>query len=180
MANTTERIANRLASVLAEKAVASVWVVVAAGIILFGNGESDLISIILFSPKVNRVLTNIALLCLAVNTALFTYIYFWLQYWCDVDRPLAAAPWVERYGAATFSVAFVSLILGLWPVFTFLTPVMTVAVLYGAIMALHFIPTFGLLKPLGTLGSGLGQSSTPGTTTTRPQPPEHPSSAAQG
>ncbi|GFH06557.1 uncharacterized protein HaLaN_01207, partial [Haematococcus lacustris] len=126
------------------------------------------------------VLTNIALLCLAVNTALFTYIYFWLQYWCDVDRPLAAAPWVERYGAATFSVAFVSLILGLWPVFTFLTPVMTVAVLYGAIMALHFIPTFGLLKPLGTLGSGLGQSSTPGATTARPQPPEHPSSAAPG
>jgi hypothetical protein len=102
-----------------------------------------------------------------------------------LSHPLKTVPMAELLGAGTLAVGLLrymfpalrrclqlartpyreltccafmlscSFILGLWPVFGFLSPLMVVVTLYGGVMSLNFVPGFGLLRPAGELGSGI-------------------------
>jgi hypothetical protein len=98
-----------------------------------------------------------------------------------VPEPLKAVPAVELLGAGSLAAGLLrysrahsvslllahnqpirptlmlhcSFILGLWPVFGFLSPLIVVVTFYGGVMSLSFVPGFGLLRPAGDLVSGV-------------------------
>ncbi len=66
---------------------------------------------------------------------------------------MKALPWVEGLAAGTLAVGLISLTLGLWPEFGFLSPLIVIVSSYGLVMTLNFVPAFGLLRPVGDLGT---------------------------
>eukprot|EP00983_Pelagomonas_calceolata_P071185 1151107-Pelagomonas_calceolata.AAC.3 len=87
-----------------QRLLAAFWSLLAGLVILYGNGESDLVTLVLYSNKLNRLD--------AIN---------------KVEDPLNASPWCIPTGAVTIVVAELSYMLGLWPMFGFLSPLIVVS-----------------------------------------------------
>jgi len=105
-----------------------------------------MVSLILWSPKLNRLMTNLALINILVNVLLFLYLYLWLEGIRGVQQPLVTVSWAMPVGGITLAVAVFSLMAGIFPVFGFLSPFIVITLLYGCIMSFHFVPSFGILS----------------------------------
>ncbi|KAF5827708.1 hypothetical protein DUNSADRAFT_188 [Dunaliella salina] len=112
----------RAVRTIGQRLLAAFWSLLAGLVILYGNGKNDLVTLVLYSNDLNRLD--------AIN---------------NVEDPLNASPWCIPTGAVTIVVAEISYMLGLWPMFGFLSPLIVIVVSYGFIMSFHFVPTLGLL-----------------------------------
>ncbi|KAF5827707.1 hypothetical protein DUNSADRAFT_188 [Dunaliella salina] len=135
----------RAVRTIGQRLLAAFWSLLAGLVILYGNGKNDLVTLVLYSNDLNRVFITVALINSVINAALFLYVYVWLDAINNVEDPLNASPWCIPTGAVTIVVAEISYMLGLWPMFGFLSPLIVIVVSYGFIMSFHFVPTLGLL-----------------------------------
>lgn len=62
---------------VSEKAIALFWALIAFSITVFGNGEQDLFSLVLWSPKLNRLAANLAIANILINIIVFVYLFLW-------------------------------------------------------------------------------------------------------
>eukprot|EP00798_Chlamydomonas_sp_ICE-L_P027161 gene27161-2400_t len=115
----------------------ALWVLLAFFVILYGNGEYDLITVVLTDTRIWRIE--------GIQKS-------------KVDK--ATMKWAEPAGAATLTAAIISFIIALWPIFGFMSLVMTVILCIGGVMCLAFLPTVGFLKmktPEGYKEEGLSE-----------------------
>ncbi|KAG1675446.1 hypothetical protein FOA52_001745 [Chlamydomonas sp. UWO 241] len=127
------------------------WLLLAAVLAYYGNGRADLITLLLHSPRLNRAFVNVAFAALSLNAALFIYMAVWLEGVRRVPDAAAAVPWLVPAGAVTFAITFVSFIVGLWPVFSVLALPLVMVETIGTVVALQFVPTFGILRAVKKL-----------------------------
>mmetsp|Transcript_38048 Transcript_38048/g.120122 ORF Transcript_38048/g.120122 Transcript_38048/m.120122 type:complete len:175 (-) Transcript_38048:23-547(-) len=126
-----------------DKFEALAWCFAAGAIIWYGDGRRNLWQVLLHSPKIHRGWFNAGCAFISCNVVIFLYLAVWLKHvrgntaeW-EVAAPLAI-PISTAFGIlATFA-----LLVGLWGVWSFLTPFMMFALFMGFIMANHFLPSW--------------------------------------
>ena len=90
---------------------------------------------------VNQFFLNVALVCIGVNCAMLFYfsIYGPLIQGKDIDLE-KDTPQLIPVMTVCGLMAFITLMLGLWPVFGVLTPVYLLVLSFGASMSMTFLP----------------------------------------
>mmetsp|Transcript_30593 Transcript_30593/g.67748 ORF Transcript_30593/g.67748 Transcript_30593/m.67748 type:complete len:154 (+) Transcript_30593:51-512(+) len=126
--------------------IAAFWALLAAFVAFYGNGEFDLVTLVIHDGRLNRVAIQLALINTGINLLLFCYIYLWEEGLRGRQNALNDVKWAVPVGGLTFAVAVISFMVGLWPLFSLLSPLIVVVETYGLIMALNFAPTFGFLR----------------------------------
>lgn len=131
------------------------FVALASIVAYYGNGEMDLLSLVLHGPSslVQRSLLNIALISTGCNLALFLYLCIWLDLVRGIKDPLNSVKWAAPAGASTLALALIFYILGLWPALGIFTIPIVIVELYGIIIAVHFAPTLWLFRNRDGSGS---------------------------
>ncbi|GFR44968.1 hypothetical protein Agub_g6278 [Astrephomene gubernaculifera] len=122
------------------------WTVLALGIVLYGSGQHDLVTLLFHDSRVNRAFLWFGLINVVLNILLFTYVYGWLGYVRGLPDPARSGTLAVPAGAVTFVSTFLAFVLALWPVFGVLSLLQVVLVTYGIISALNFIPGIGPLR----------------------------------
>ena len=99
------------------------------------------------SDKANRGLIRLAFLGLGVNTALFLYLSVYLPRVKGLGNSSAWSVYCPRVIPSMATVGILTvliLIRATWPVWGFLAPLILGIQFMGALMFLHFIPTYPL------------------------------------
>mmetsp|Transcript_12749 Transcript_12749/g.22543 ORF Transcript_12749/g.22543 Transcript_12749/m.22543 type:complete len:153 (-) Transcript_12749:227-685(-) len=138
-------------AVIWEKLQALFWALLALGVVLYGNGKQNLWTLA-SGEQVTKLFIWVGLVCWGLIALLFIYSHgSQLVTRCRGGpfEPLSSRSWIVQAGAGCFATAFVAFTAGLFPVYFILSPVIVLVVTFGGVMGLNFIPTFGLLKPLG-------------------------------
>ena len=131
------------------------FVSLAAVVAYYGNGELDLVTLILHgsSSQVQRRLINLALLSTGCNIALFLYFSIWLEMVRGVRDPLNSVKWAAPAGAATLALSLICYIFGLWPALGIFSIPIVIVELYGIVIAMHFAPTLWVFRNRNGSGS---------------------------
>mmetsp|Transcript_44427 Transcript_44427/g.114966 ORF Transcript_44427/g.114966 Transcript_44427/m.114966 type:complete len:188 (-) Transcript_44427:117-680(-) len=129
---------------LRNKIEAVAWVLAAAGVAVYGDGEADMLHIVLHHASVKRDWLFFGLAMVGVNVAIFLYLAVWL----NVVRGVAgeweeAAPMAIPIGTCAGLIACFAFMVALWPIWSFLTPILLFVLFMGFIMSAHFWPSFG-------------------------------------
>ena len=108
-------------------------------------------------PLVDRFFFDIALICIGINLAVMLYVTVYLPYIARVEGDLEThapklIPIITICGFIAFVLYFqlliqFSTIMGLWPVYSFKTPIYIFVMFMGYSMLLMFLPS-GLLGSL--------------------------------
>ncbi|GAX73503.1 hypothetical protein CEUSTIGMA_g955.t1 [Chlamydomonas eustigma] len=122
------------------------WIVLATAVAFYGNGEHDLLTLTLYTKQFNRYFINAAITSTTVNVALFFYIFIWLEKFQGIVDATEAAPWAAAVGGGTFSGSVICFMLGMWPVFSFLSIPIVIIEVYGLVLTMHFAPTLGIFR----------------------------------
>jgi hypothetical protein len=124
------------------------FVILASLLAYYGNGETDLFSLIVHGPpsQVQRTLLNLALICTGCNLSLFFYLSLWLELVRKVKDPLNSLKWAAPTGAVTLALSLIFYILGLWPALGIFALPVVVIELYGIVIAAHFAPTLWVFR----------------------------------
>ena len=128
---------------LEDKCMALGWVIVA---ILLAKW-TDFFGVLWKNETLNRSLLKISLGGYLVATLLFLYLTVYLPRVKGLSDPSVWGVYCPKVFPAMCGIgvlAYLVLVRALWPLWGFLAPVITGTELMGMLMALHFVPTFGL------------------------------------
>lgn len=116
---------------------ATFWVVLA----LLVAHSTQLVPTALDGSKSHSVWIGLGLAAAIVNLAIMLYLICYLPRVRGIDLPWEiAAPQLIPAGTIAGGVSFVAFILGLWPAYGLLTPLICGAVGMGVLFSAHFIP----------------------------------------
>jgi hypothetical protein len=80
---------------------------------------------------------------LGLTLTIGVYLALYLPYVARIDLPWSTyVPWAIPVATGSGVTAFLCLIVGLWPAFGLLTPLLVATLFMGAMMATHFLPPF--------------------------------------
>ena len=99
------------------------------------------------SDKANRGLLRFAFVCLGVNTALFLYLSVYLPRVKGLSNSSAWSVYCPRVIPSMVTIGILTVLIFIratWPVWGFLAPLILGIQFMGALMLLHFIPTYPL------------------------------------
>jgi hypothetical protein len=122
------------------------WIFVAACMLFYGNGEKDAIDVVRTDPRILDTFITAACVCACLNVACFVYVHIYLAKIKGVKDPENSAQQFVALGAATMVAGGFSLMVGIWPVWGILSPIMVFVLFMGLLMSLQFVPTFGILR----------------------------------
>jgi len=125
-----ERINNKIHAFL--------WCVGAALTIYY----TDFFRVLLENKNVDRFYFNIAVVAFGINTCITLYLAIWLPYVqkIDLEWEVYCPRMIPTATIVGLICAFCS-VMGLWPVWGFLTPLILTVVFVGALMSAHFLPS---------------------------------------
>mmetsp|Transcript_36008 Transcript_36008/g.101967 ORF Transcript_36008/g.101967 Transcript_36008/m.101967 type:complete len:192 (-) Transcript_36008:90-665(-) len=133
---TIRDLRNRIEAVL--------WVSAALSTAYFGNGEEDMIHVVIHDSRIKRPWLYFGLAMMSINLGIFLYLSVWLNCIRGVTEEWEdAAPLAVPVGTCAAVASGFSFIVALWPVWTYLTPAMLFVLLMGFIMSGHFWPSLG-------------------------------------
>jgi len=119
--------------------VALAWVLTAVLLAYF----TDFFTVLISSPKANRGLLQLVLICLLMNLTLVAYLTIYLPKVKGLTDSSAWPVYCPRVIPLIVIISFVAallLIRATWPVWGFLSPLVLGIEMMGAIFSLHFIP----------------------------------------
>ncbi|KAG2429098.1 hypothetical protein HYH02_014136 [Chlamydomonas schloesseri] len=122
------------------------WCLAALAVLVFGNGEKDLITTALTDERINRLFLLLGIINIFFNCLLFAYVFVWLGYIRGQADPLESGTLAVPAGAITFMTTLISMIVALWPIFGLAAIAQVVVVTYGLISAFNFVPGWGPLR----------------------------------
>ncbi|GIL90580.1 hypothetical protein Vretimale_17480 [Volvox reticuliferus] len=102
------------------------WTSAAVGVVLYGTGQHDLLTVLLFDNRPHR-----------------------LGYFKGIKNPMSSGTLAVPAGAATFAMTIISFIIAFWPIFGIIAIVQVVVITYGIVSAMTFLPGVGPLKVEG-------------------------------
>ncbi|DBA89050.1 hypothetical protein WJX79_001519 [Trebouxia sp. C0005] len=112
------------------KAESLVWVFLASAVLVYGNGRHDLITVILHHPSVWRKGYYLGLAGLGVNMLVFLYLAIWGPLFSSSQEPVSKitsnSPVAIHIGTAAGLSATIGFLTALWPVWSWLTPLILV------------------------------------------------------
>ncbi|GIL47442.1 hypothetical protein Vafri_4261 [Volvox africanus] len=122
------------------------WTLAAVGVVLYGTGQHDLFTVLLFDNRPRRLFVWFGFFSAISNAILFLYVYAWLGYIKGVKNPISSGTLAVPAGAVTFATTIISFIVALWPIFGIVAIVQVVVIMYGTVSAMDFLPGIGPLK----------------------------------
>lgn len=128
------------------KLEALLWVLFASLILLYGNGEFDLVTAVLMHSDRSLKWLYLLAACFLVNIGLFLYMFVWLQSIQKIPNPEQGCPWAVPVASAAMVIGLWAAMVAIWPAFglfsIFIVPILAMA----ALMSLHFVPEIGFLS----------------------------------
>jgi len=104
---------------------------------------SDIINVCISSKKVNRFWFNAGVVCLTIAAVLVCYMAIWVPRVLKIQyEPQVYSPRLLPVTGAFSILCGLFFIVGLWPVYGFLTPAILFVIWVGGLMSSHFIPVF--------------------------------------
>eukprot|EP00936_MAST-01D_sp_MAST-1D-sp1_P002296 g2296.t1 len=116
---------------------ALMWCVLAGMTVYY----TDFFRVLLEDPRIDRFYFNIAVVAFGINTCITLYLAVWLPYVAKIHLEWAVyCPRMIPTATVVGLICTLCLILGLWPVWGFLTPAILAVVFIGSLMSAHFLP----------------------------------------
>ncbi|GIL90579.1 hypothetical protein Vretimale_17480 [Volvox reticuliferus] len=125
------------------------WTSAAVGVVLYGTGQHDLLTVLLFDNRPHRLFVWFGFFSAISNAIMFLYVHAWLGYFKGIKNPMSSGTLAVPAGAATFAMTIISFIIAFWPIFGIIAIVQVVVITYGIVSAMTFLPGVGPLKVEG-------------------------------
>lgn len=123
------------------------WMAIAGAISYYGDGKSNILDIVLHSPRIHRDYLWASVSIFTVNTGIFIYLSFWLKYIVKSHNEWNQdAPWAIPTATLLGILQTILFFVALWPVYKYFTPFVQFALFMGFMMSFHLLPSFGLKK----------------------------------
>lgn len=126
-----------------QKMEAFLWVSAMSALLYYGDGNRNFFSMLLKNTRLNRFYLNITYVLLGLNTSIFLFLNVWLN-WIKGNTLEweVAAPWSIPAATLTGLATAVTIMVALWPVYSWLTPVVQFTLFMGMLLSGHFYPSF--------------------------------------
>lgn len=117
-----------------------VWLVAAMAVFYY----SDFYPALKYDPRINRTWLNIGLMLIAVNIGIALFLIIWIS----CVQKINSDEWERRYPAAipvatgAFIIGAICLTVGLWPVWSILTPLILFVLFMGFVVIVTMLPNF--------------------------------------
>jgi len=136
-----ERLRKRyLGTSVYDRAQQVLWAAGAAFVLYFGNGDSDLASLLLHDPRVRGWARNAWAACFLANVVIYLYVAWVLYFVRGQVVEFEEVPWSIPVATAVGVGSMVFFCLALWPVFGILTVPIFVLLFMGMMMLMSLVP----------------------------------------
>jgi hypothetical protein len=116
---------------------AAFWVTL-AGLVAY---TTQVVPVALDGSRSSTPWIAMGLACFSVNLTLMLYLLCWLPRVRNIDLPWGiVAPNAVTVGTVAGSLSFVCFVIGLWPAYGLLTPLVCGLLLMGLLFVTHFLP----------------------------------------
>lgn len=127
------------------KAESLFWVFLASAVLVYGNGRHDLITVVLHHPSVWSKGYYFGVTGLGVNILVFLYLAIWGPLLSSFQEPASNitynSPVAIHIGTAAGLSATMGFLTALWPVWSWLTPLILFVLFMGFIMGVQLLPS---------------------------------------
>ncbi|KAL0053788.1 hypothetical protein WJX82_010785 [Trebouxia sp. C0006] len=127
------------------KAESLIWVLLASAVLVYGNGRHDLITVVLHHPSVWRKGYYLGIAGLCVNMLVFLHLAIWGPLLSSPKEPVSnithKSPIAIHIGTAAGLSASIGFLTALWPVWSWLTPLILFVLFMGFIMGVQLLPS---------------------------------------
>ncbi|DBA85594.1 hypothetical protein WJX77_003877 [Trebouxia sp. C0004] len=127
------------------KAESLIWVFLASAVLVYGNGRHDMITVVMHHPSVWSKGYYLGIAGLGVNMLVFLYLAIWGPLPSSSQEPVGNitynSPVAIHIGTAAGLSATIGFLTALWPIWSWLTPLMLFILFMGFIMGVQLLPS---------------------------------------